>query len=66
MLAAWPYHNMVTGVMRGFSSAQATPDASVFNWIESQNNCQATSIECAEQEGGGLALGESYHQDPDG
>ena len=66
MLAAWPYHSMVEGVMRGFNSAQATPYKRVVNWIGWQNNRQDTSIECAEEEGTGLALGESYHQDDNG
>lgn len=30
MLAAWPYHSMEAGVTRGFSSAQATPEMSVY------------------------------------
>ena len=68
MLAAWPYQSMEEGVMRGFNSAQATPYKSVDNWIGWQNNHQDqdTSIECAEEEGTGLALGESYDQDHNG
>ena len=29
MLAAWPYHSMVAGVISGLSSAQATPGIGV-------------------------------------